>query len=172
MLVVVGCAPQGGSNGAVVVITDPNHFISSRHWEVLDLPGDTELLAAVTGADPRNLISLGCQRKDNGLSLSFAAKSAPVARAKVPHLTLAYDGAPPADPQWIDARTTDGIRGFDTFFGQPGFQPEIDNLKQHDTVEVTLEEAGDQILRDHFTLDGAPAAINYVLAACGKKDPA
>ena len=167
VLIAAGCATQQQESAdGVTVVTDPNHIIRGTHWEVIALPGEDTVLAAVAGVNPFDLLNIGCDVKDRSLIISLLTKSAPESKALA--TTLAYDAGAPVDPHWADMGTSEGIHSVGSVFEDPGFRETILDLKRHQRVEAMLQQDGKEVVHESFTLDGAPAAIDHVLAACGK----
>jgi hypothetical protein len=78
-------------------------------------------------------------------------------------VTVRFDGGAPTERSWFSART-----GYGIFGNEPGFSDLINQLKNRRSVELSLSESGKELDRHTFTLNGAGAAIETLLSACGK----
>jgi hypothetical protein len=169
---VAGCAPQGAGN-APAAVTDPNYMLGAGHWDALDLPGQKDIAAMIVGrTDRADLFSVSCRRENKALFIGFSAHETVDAAASERRLTLAYDAGAPMTQYWIDASAPQDDMGFGAFEDTAGFWETIAALRQHHSVDVIVRGAHGELHHSSFTLDGAPAAIDYVLAACGKRQPA
>jgi hypothetical protein len=82
---------------------------------------------------------------------------------KVRTMTLILDGGAPFEQQWFSSDAGYGISD-----QKAGFSDVIEKLKTHRQVEFVLSEAGTEIDRHAFTLNGAAQAIDKVISACAK----
>jgi len=164
VLSATACAqpPQTTDNG-LPIVRDAQHPMSSTHWEVVQLPGEATPLAAIVDSTRAIMLSLGC---GGGTSLLLGTDRGP--DLKDPSINLAWDGVAAPGPLLEFFPSTSGW-GFGTAAGDPGFEPMMTGLKQHQTLEVTISAAGRDPLRYRFALAQADKAIDHVLSVCGKK---
>jgi hypothetical protein len=87
-------------------------------------------------------------------------------------LSLAFDGGAPIVQHWKTGTLTGGGIGRQDYCqvdqNDAEFQPVIDAFEQRREVDVSITDAGKEVQHQTFTLNGAPRAIEKVLAACKK----
>lgn len=161
---VAACAqPTQMTNNGLPIVRDAEHRMSSSHWEVVQLPGEATPIAAIVDSTRAVLLSLGC---GNSLSLLMGPERGP--HLKNPSIKLSWDGVPDAEGLLESFPATAGW-GFGTGKGDPGFEPVLARLKQHQVLEATISDSSSEPLRYRFSLAQADRAVDYVLGVCGKR---
>jgi hypothetical protein len=164
LLSVSACAqPPQMTNNGLPIVRDAEHQMSSTHWEVVQLSGEATPLAAIIDSTRTVSLTLGC---GDPASLLMGPDKGP--ELKNPSIKLSWDGETSAEPLMESFPSTSGW-GFGTAAGDPGFEPMLARLKQHQTLEATINDAGREPLRYRFSLAQADEAIDHVLGVCGKK---
>jgi len=170
-LLLAGCAPHGAGNSPAIV-TDPNFRLGPGRWEALDVPGEKDTAAMIVGrTDRADLFSVSCRRETKALFIGFSSRQTVDAAAGERRLTLAYDDGAPMTEAWIDASAPPSDMGFGAFEDTSGFWDTIAALRQHKSIDAVVSGQSGELHHSSFTLEGATAAIDYVLTACGKKLP-
>lgn len=149
-----------------------DEMIPSDHWafDSFTESGQTYSTAAVMATSRDNVLEVVCD--SGGVYISIAPRK-PLTKAVADRgLTLAFDGGAPIAQHWKTGTLTGGGIGHQDYFEvadkDPQFQPVIDAFKQRREVDVSLTDSGKEVQHQTFTLNGAPRAIDKVLAACKK----
>jgi hypothetical protein len=166
---VCGCAAQSASKapGGPTVIRDPDHRVSSRHWEVVELPGEKSTLASVTDSTGKVLLALSCDG-DKSLGLVMGRPEGETLRD--PTLEIIWDGESTAERSWSAAPDNEAW-GFGALEGHSAFWPSVARLKQRPSFEAVVRDSGHPEQHYRFSLAQAAETIDYVLAKCGKGPP-
>ena len=164
MPAVSACAqPQQMTSNGLPIVRDAEHRMSSTRWEVLQLPGEATPIAAITDSTLTVLLSLGCD-KSGGLLLVGPDKGP---KLKNPSIKLSWDGETAAETL-LESFPATGGWVFGTAEGDPGFEPMLARLEQHQSLDATINDAEGETLRYRFNLNGAKPAIDTVLAECNR----
>jgi hypothetical protein len=183
LLTLAGCAnaPAAGSGGVKTTAgkslppfvldadrADPNRPTSHMHWDALYSRRDDLSSASVMSTSQDNLIQIVCYKND--LFLQVIPKAQLSSALSSRRLSLGFDDGPLAEQPWKAVQVTKQDWTFDAGYGQAGFHEAIAGFKQHHGFTTAISESGKEAMRQSYTLDGAAPAIDFVLAACGKKD--
>jgi len=168
LLLLAACAQQPGAGGDLSIVHDPNHVIGGSRWVVLDLAGQSSRMAVIADSTHDIILAVSCN-DDKSVDITLGS---PGANHGLDHpaLMLGFDAEPPIDSQWhaTDSKTD---WGFGLLGSEPVFWSSISGLKQHRQLTTLIREGDKDSMRFHFTLEGAPKAIDYVLGLCGKTVP-
>jgi hypothetical protein len=160
---VSACTNQGAGRSATSADAIPAALPDS-HWD----------LYGATSAGSKKLPSTGIAASDRGAAMLVACED----DGYSPQLLVTPDHPLPGKVRdlWVDVIFDDGQRLLQSWIASStgygiaedaiGFSSLIEALKRHPSVELVLKDNGRVLDRRRFSLVGAGAAIDKVLAAC------
>jgi hypothetical protein len=154
LLTVAGCAqsPQSGS------VSTEKKRPPTDHWQT----SPSHRLATLSSLDRKAVLVLGCD--EDILSLVVVPERRPPAEKGRRPVTIILDRNTSIIQDWYAGAKG----GYGTGDIDPGFMTLLEALQKHQEVEFVLKRSDTDIDDHSFTLNGARAAIDAVLNACGK----
>jgi hypothetical protein len=159
LLILAGCAQQSSGGAAAPATAGIPGYVPTDRWYART--GET--VGGIAAADRQSEIILGCERAGDTVTLAVSPQQKlPIDFGYRP-VTIILNGHITYIQNWISLP-----EGYSIDSKDPGFRTTLEELQKHETVEFVLGRPGQDIDDRRFSLNGAKAAIDTILAACGK----